>query len=97
MVLSPTATHPLHHRLETCQVDYVNAFAQADLNKSVFVELPKTYKHGHNEPCILRLKKSLYGMSDAPLMFFELLKNNLEAIGFKQYAHIQAGYLPHLH
>ena len=27
-------------------------------------------------------------MSDAPLMFFELLKTNLEAIGFQQYKHV---------
>jgi hypothetical protein len=76
------------HGLETRQVDYVNAFAQADLNKNVFVELPQGFKHDNDVPCVLWLKKSLYGMSDAPLMFFELLKSNLQAIGFKQLEHI---------
>ena len=38
--------------------------------------------------CVLQLKKSLCGMADAPLMFFELLKTNLEDIGFKQHNHI---------
>ena len=27
-------------------------------------------------------------MSDAPMMFFELLKQNLESVGFEQYKHI---------
>jgi hypothetical protein len=76
------------HGLETRQVDYVNAFAQAELNKPVFVELPEGFKHANDEPCVLRLKKSVYSMGDSPLIFFELLHSNLEAIGFKQYKHI---------
>ena len=72
------------HGLQTRQVDYVNAFAQADLTKDVFIDLPAGFQHEHDFPCCLWLKKSLYGMSDAPLMFFEMLKSNLEAIGFKQ-------------
>ena len=77
------------HGLETRQVDYVNAFAQADLDRDVYVEIPKGYNHGNEgEDCVLKLNKSLYGMSDAPLMFFELLKKNLESVGFKQFLHI---------
>ena len=33
------------HGLETRQVDYVNAFAQADLDKDVYVEISKGYGH----------------------------------------------------
>ena len=76
------------HGLETCQVDYVNAFAQAALDKEVYIEIPQGLEHANDEHCIFKLHKSLYGMSDAPLMFFELLKNNLEAVGFKQYGEI---------
>jgi len=72
------------HGLETRQVDYVNAFAQAELTKDVFIDMPLGFQHANDEECVLWLKKSLYGMTDAPLMFFELLKSNLEAIGFKQ-------------
>ena len=53
------------------QVDYVNAFADADLDRPVFVKLPSGFNHSNDVPCILWLKKSLYGMSNAPLMFFE--------------------------
>jgi hypothetical protein len=77
------------HGLETRQVDYVNAFAQADLDRDVFVEIPKGFDHCNDGlDCVLKLNKSLYGMSDAPLMFFELLKKNLLGVGFKQFPHI---------
>ena len=76
------------HGLETHQVDYVNAFAQAALDKDVYIEIPQGLEHANDEHCIFKLHKLLYGMLDAPLMFFELLKNNLEAVGFKQYGEI---------
>ena len=72
------------HGLETRQVDYVNAFAQADLDKEVYLEIPQGFQHQNVMPCVLKLHKSLYGMNDAPLMFFELLKKNLLSVGFKQ-------------
>jgi hypothetical protein len=72
------------HRLETRQVDYVNAFAQADLDKDVYLEIPHGFKHQNSFPCMLKLQKSLHGMNDAPLMFFELLKSNLKSVGFEQ-------------
>jgi hypothetical protein len=77
------------HGLETRQVDYVNAFAQADLDREVYIEIPKGYEDANEgADCVLKLHKSLYGMSDAPLMFFELLKENLQSVGFKQFTHI---------
>ena len=76
------------HGLETRQVDYVNAFAQADLDKEVFIECPQGFEHNNDVDCVLKLHKSLYGMADAPLMFFELLKSNLEKVGFEQLSHI---------
>ena len=83
------------HGLETRQVDYVNAFAQANLDRPVFVELPSGLNHSNYVPCVLWLKKSLYGMSNAPIMFFELLKTNLEAIGFEQYKHVDPCLFAH--
>ena len=66
----------------------MNAFAQAELDKEVYIELPKGFEHNNDVDCVAKLHKSLYGMSDAPLMFFELLKKNLERVGFKQFTHI---------
>ena len=85
------------HGLETRQVDYVNAFAQADLDKDVFIEIPEGYDHNNDIDCVLKLNKSLHGMSDAPLMFFELLKKNLLSLDFQQLSHIDPCLFVHKH
>ena len=85
------------HGLHTRQVDYVNAFAQADLERLVFMELPQGVEHMNDDDCVLLLHKSLYGMSDAPLMFFELLKKNLLEVGFKQMDTIDPCLFVHKH
>jgi hypothetical protein len=72
------------HGLHTRQVDYVNAFAQADLPEDVFIDMPQGYSNDSAEDCVLQLNKSLYGLRQAPVKFFELLKGNLKKMGFKQ-------------
>ena len=59
------------HGVETRQVDYVNA---SNLDKEVSLEIPQRLQHQNVIPCVLKLHKSLHGMNDAPLMFFELLE-----------------------
>ena len=66
------------HNLHTCQVDYVNAFAQADLNEDVYIEMPQGYKSPDRTDTVLKLNKSLYGLVQAPVKFFELLCDNHE-------------------
>ena len=58
------------------QVDYTNAFVQADVDTDVFVEMPPLFvKDGY----IWKLKKSLYELRQSPLNFFTHLKYELEA------------------
>ena len=83
------------HGLEPRQVDYVNTFAQADLDKEVYLEIPKGFQHQKAMPCVLKLHKRLYGMNGAPLMFFELLKRNLLLVGFKQLVNIDPRLFVH--
>jgi hypothetical protein len=67
--------------LATKQVDYTLAFVQADLKETVYVEMPKLFeKQGY----VYKLKKSVYGLRQAPLNFFNTLREGLEAIGLKQ-------------
>jgi hypothetical protein len=79
--------------LATKQVDYVSAFCQASIEEDVFIELPRGwralnqmgglkehFKDGH----VLKLNRSVYGLRQSPKNFFELLKGNLENIGFVQ-------------
>ena len=82
--------------LANSQVDFTAAFVHADIDlppdydmmspeeKSkvgVFVEMPR----GFAQPgMVLKLKKSLYGLRQAPRNHFQNCRDSLEAIGFKQ-------------
>jgi hypothetical protein len=70
----------------TRQVDYTNAFAQADLKEDVFVELPRDFAASEPGDYVLKLNKSLYGLKQAPKTFFDHLKTGLIERGFKQSA-----------
>ena len=66
--------------LQTKQVDYTAAFVHAPLDEDVYVEMPR----GFVEPgCVLKLKRSLYGLKQSPRNFFQHLKGKLERAGFR--------------
>ena len=66
----------------TVQADYTNAFAQANLPEEVYMELPKDFSAKQDGDFVLQLNKSLYGLHQAPLSWYEHLKTNLEQCGF---------------
>jgi hypothetical protein len=69
--------------LETKQVDYVAAFVQADIDTTVFVEMPK----GFSQPGkVLQLKKSPYGLKQSPRNHFKNLSAKLSELGFSSCA-----------
>jgi hypothetical protein len=70
----------VHLGLKSKQVDYSNAFIQADLEEDVFIEMPRGYRQDGK---VLRLKKSVYGLSQAPLTWFNKLKGGLLERGFR--------------
>jgi hypothetical protein len=74
----------LTEKWTTRQVDYTNAFAQAELNEEVYVEFPRLFGPPSGEDRVLELKKSLYGLRQAPRTFFEKLKAGLEERGWTQ-------------
>lgn len=71
--------------LRTKQVDYSNAFVQADIDGDVYCELPTEFSlaDGGKSEYVLKLKKSLYGLKQAPLLWFKTLKKSLLDRGFK--------------
>ena len=71
-------------KLHTQQVDYTNAFVQAELPKPVYVEMPRGYRQNNK---ILCLNRSLYGMRDSPLLWFKKCSKGLEGRGFKASPH----------
>ena len=64
--------------LETQQIDFSNAFAQADLPKPVYLELPQDFPEANGQNMVLQLHKSLYGQIEAPKLWYEKLKTGLE-------------------
>lgn len=67
--------------LKTVQVDYTNAFVQAKAKPGTFIEMPKLFERpGY----VLELKRNLYGQRDAPIRFFEHLKQGLEQRSLQQ-------------
>jgi hypothetical protein len=67
-------TTVLQEGWNTKQVDYTNAFAQAELDEEVYVEPPKLFEIRSGKYLVLKLLKSLYGLKQAPRTFFEKLR-----------------------
>ena len=68
----------------TRQVDYTNAFAQADLKEEVYIEPPKGFERKDKLDMVLKLIKSLYGLKQAPKSFYDKLSEGLIERGFTQ-------------
>jgi hypothetical protein len=77
-------TLALKHGWATRQVDYTNAFAQADIQEEVYIEPPRGFSGQDGLDKVLRLRKSLYGLKQAPKTFFDKLRAGLLERGFTQ-------------
>jgi hypothetical protein len=68
-------------------LDFDNAFVQAEIDHEVFAFLPRGYcsmiKTQIGDKACLKLKKSLYGLSVAPKLWYEHLLRGLKKLGFK--------------
>ena len=77
----------LKYRYHTRSIDFSSAFVQAKLEKPVWIHLPRGHypeQFGDDtEDKCLELKKSLYGLSVAPKLWYEHLRERLLARGFK--------------
>jgi hypothetical protein len=65
----------------THQVDFSSAFVQASLKEEVYMELPEMFRdeqnNGNKDGVILKLNKSLYGLVQAPLSWYNHLQKGL--------------------
>ena len=72
--------------LKTKQVDFDLAFAQAELDEDIFLELPKGFvadDDGQEGAYVMKLNRSLYGLKQAALYWFQHLSDGLKRHGFK--------------
>ncbi|KAJ1685788.1 hypothetical protein LUZ63_017178 [Rhynchospora breviuscula] len=68
---------------ELHQMDVHNAFLHGDLHEEVYMRLPSGFASKYpGKMC--RLRKSLYGLRQAPRMWFSKLTEALQAYGFTQ-------------
>ena len=75
----------IQHQWVTKQIDFSNAFVQAPLEKPVYVSLPAMFNDSSGldpRQLCLRLKKSLYGMREAPKLWNDWLSKALVRAGF---------------
>ena len=74
----------------TKQVDFSNAFVQAPMSREVYVSLPAMFMDENGiegKDLVLRLKKSLYGLREAPKLWADFLAKGLYKAGFKPSDH----------
>jgi len=74
------------HSWQTVQVDFVQAYLQAPIERDLYMNLPKgiTLSEGDAKQKVLRLKKNLYGQKQAGRVWYNHLKQGLTKIGFVQ-------------
>ena len=64
----------------TKQVDFSNAFVQAELVKKVYIKVPSMFESEGDS--VLELNKSLCGLVEAPLLWYNHLKQGFKKSGF---------------
>ena len=80
-----TYLHP-YQKLASHLCGFNNAFVQADLKDPVWIDLLRGYRSKSTTPTCLRLKKSLYGLSVAPKLWYQNLQKGLIEDNFQQSA-----------
>ena len=72
--------------MKTRSIDFTLAFTQAPIDAEMYIDIPAGFhvEDGNQEEFVLKLKKTLYGLKQAGLNWFETLRAHLISIGFKQ-------------
>lgn len=74
----------LFYKWELRQLDVSNAFLHGTLTKSVFMQQPPGFVDPNHPNHVCRLKKSLYGLRQAPRAWYQTLSSALLRFGFLQ-------------
>ena len=69
--------------LDTRQVDYNNAFAQASIKEDVYITMPRGFKPSDTKnDYVLKLNKRLYGLVQSPKPFYDHMSAGQKEMDF---------------
>ncbi|MBW0463019.1 hypothetical protein O181_002734 [Austropuccinia psidii MF-1] len=74
--------YTVNNNLEFHQIDIKSPFLNAPLTETVYLSIPQGIKLDPRKKC-LRLNKGIYGLKQAPLAWYQTLKNWLTQSGFR--------------
>jgi hypothetical protein len=76
-------TIALHHRWDISQLDVKNAFLHGTLHETVFMHQPPGFRDATLPNHVCRLKKSLYGLRQAPRAWYQRFTDYVGHLGFR--------------
>ena len=74
-------------------LDFSKAFLYGNMKREVYIELPDEDSRKFQGDVVGLLRKSMYGLRDAPQIWQEVVKNMLNARGFKRLVGTQCTYI----
>ncbi|PKU79142.1 Retrovirus-related Pol polyprotein from transposon TNT 1-94 [Dendrobium catenatum] len=80
-------TVALFHHWRIQQLDVDNAFLHGDINETIYIQQPKGFVDANNPLHVCRLHKAIYGLRQAPRLWYTTFTSHLRQLGF---AHSQA-------
>jgi hypothetical protein len=69
------------------QYDVLNAFLNAPLDRKLYARAPEGFEHDLGK--LLELRRALYGLKDAPLLWYNHLKQTLKKLGLEPVEGVQ--------
>ena len=66
----------------TCTIDFSSAFIQAHLHTPIWVHIPRGFRSSRPGKTCLKLKRSCYGIAEAPRLWYLHLFKALKSLGF---------------
>jgi hypothetical protein len=73
-----------HQSWEVHHLDVKSTFLNRELNEEVYVAQPPSFVRADSEGKVLRLKKALYGLHQAPRAWNQKLDTSLVSLGFQR-------------
>jgi hypothetical protein len=77
-------THSIINKWHTRQIDYVQAYTQAEVEKDMYMEIPKGFEVDTQGDFVLQIHKNIYGQKQAGLVWNKHLISKLQQVGFVQ-------------